>query len=168
MHKVVGKALIVLIFLWLLIFLAVISLCCGVFSLPDTFTHNQKLASYVAAFQKIDHPLDTSHISFRSKVGLLAGNGNHCDYFVGEMRRFAGERQVIIDFYEGQEVGGEPLFVEFVENGEFPRETSLWSLPGGLNNPHNWLDSPSVSLENVYVVYMLIVGDDAGLDIRCH
>ncbi len=165
MGRNVRKALVVLIFL---IFPpGVLLFCCGMLSLPDTFIHNQKLASYVAAFREIEHPPGTSEIGFQSLVTLV-GNGNHCDYFVGEMRQFTGERQTIVEFYTGQKVQEQPLVVAFVENGEFPHETSLRFLPRGLDNPRNWLDSPSVSLENVYVVYILSVGDNAGLDIRCH
>jgi hypothetical protein len=169
MRRMIRKALNVLAFLFLLpfIYLAGLLLCCGMLSLPDIFIHNQRLASYVVAFQKMEHPLGTSELSFRSMVTLV-GNGNHCDYFVGEMRQFTGERQAIIDFYEGQEVHGQPVFVAFVENGEFPHETSLRYLPQGLDNPKNWLDSPFGSLENVYVVYVFDIGNDAGLDFRCH
>ena len=142
-------------------------LACGGAVLRDVWAHNRRLARYVAEFEEMRHPENTSRISLHKRVGLISGNGNHCDYFVGEMRRFQGEREEIEGFYAGREVAGEPVFVAFVENGEFS-ELDRWSMPGGLDDPRDWLDSLADSLEKVYVVYILDVGYEPGFDIRCH
>ena len=42
------------------------------------------------ALQSLSHPTGTMRLGMARKVGLLAGNGNHCDFFSGEVRSFAG------------------------------------------------------------------------------
>ncbi|MEM4721638.1 MAG: hypothetical protein QXT73_06240 [Candidatus Methanomethylicaceae archaeon] len=133
----------------------------------DTLRHNKELALYVTDFQELSHPPTTSRVSLKSAVGLISGNGNHCDYFVGEIRRFVGERRVIEDFYAGQDVRGNDVRVVFIENGEFPREVQ-WSIPPRLMNLQNWVESSSDLSGSLYMVYILDVGADPGFDIRCH
>jgi len=155
---------------WVGMLLAFYLLClllCGIVFFSSILTHNRELAQYAIDFEKIEHPANTSSVSFNRAVGLLSGNGNHCDYFVGEMRRFTGERQELVIFYADQEVAGKSVRIEFVENGEFAR-LDRWSLPNGLDHPQGWLKSSTDSLNNLYVVYVLDVGYEPGFDIRCH
>ena len=56
----------------------------------DSLIHNLRLSRMKRLLDEISHPDNTEYIFSRSVLGLLAGNGNHCDYFVGEMRSFKG------------------------------------------------------------------------------
>jgi len=134
----------------------------------DTMAHDRKLRRYQAALNEAQHPDDTSLIRAEKRVGLYAGNGNHCDYFVGELRRYAGSRQEIEAFYAGvsiEEYGLVELL--FVEDGRFP-EQARQTLPPKLDELAEWSASAAELQADVYLVYVLVPGFDAGYDIRCH
>ncbi len=134
----------------------------------DTMAHDRKLRRYQAALNEAQHPGDTSLIRAEKRVGLFAGNGNHCDYFVGELRRYSGSRQEIKEFYAGVSIEGHgPVELLFVENGQFP-ELARQTLPHKLDELAEWSVSAAELRAGVYLVYVLAPGFDAGYDIRCH
>jgi hypothetical protein len=48
----------------------------------DTISHDLGLRHMAKSFSVIEHPDGSTHVETFTAVGLLAGNGNHCDYFV--------------------------------------------------------------------------------------
>lgn len=134
----------------------------------DTIAHDRKLRRYQAALRDAPHPGDTLLVSAEKRVGLFVGNGNHCDYFVGELRQYSGSRQEIEEFYAGISIEGYgPVELLFVENGQFP-EPARWTLPRKLDELAEWSVSPVELQADVYLVYVLAPGFDPGYDIRCH
>lgn len=75
--------------------------CCA-----DTIAHEQKLWRLEGSFRDVTHPAATALVTKRSRVGLLLGNGNHCDYFVGELRRTALSKELIREAYAPQRSRG--------------------------------------------------------------
>ena len=86
----------------------------------DIVGDNLRLESYSAAFRRVDHPTGSVRVDAQRRIGLLTGNGNHCDFFVGEVRRFDGDREDLRSFYGSQTVRGVgSLRLAFVDDGGF-------------------------------------------------
>jgi hypothetical protein len=117
------------------------------------------------------HPADTALVNHEREVGTLVGNGSHCDYFVGELRTYAGSKQSVLRFYEDRTLwnpisgGRQDLEVAFIDNGKV-----IW--PADLEMPDPVSDmARSLKLKHdrrsCYVVYILDSGYGCGLDVRC-
>ena len=123
-------------------------------------TNNQILSEYKQDLEKVSHPPDTSLIVSQSQVRRPSGNGNNCYYFVGEVRRFPGDRLAIKNFYKNQSV-----YVDFfdtqLDNQKYPDE--IGKLP-------RWATSQINSGANFYLVYILEtrIDDFNSFDLRCH
>lgn len=76
-------------------------LVCGafVYSLPDMIANDKYLAILDHEFSSLTHPASTRHMRSEKRFGLLDGNGNHCDYFVGELRTYHDSKHNICQFY---------------------------------------------------------------------
>jgi len=149
---------------------ALVLLICGILPFPiyrEFIFHDLTLYRQVRSFEQLQHPPGTSQVVRRTFIGLYLGNGNHCDYFVGGLRRYSGDRQVIEAFYADQLVEGSGIGIAFVENGDFPEQAQLWSLPPGLQHLSAWLDPSTVSADHLYLIYSFDIDLDPGLDIRC-
>ena len=48
--------------------------------------HDRRLDEMKVTFEKLEHPPGSRQLAFEAQLGLLQGNGNHCDYFVGALR----------------------------------------------------------------------------------
>jgi hypothetical protein len=121
--------------------------------------NNQILSEYEQKFHKLPHPTDTSVVAFKRKVTHPTGNGSNCFYFVGEVRRFSGDRSSIKSFYADKQVQ-----LHFFENKQIDR-----SYLYGLDQLSKWDSSETNSNENFYLVYTLDISMDEYNDIdwRC-
>ncbi len=119
------------------------------------------------ALGTVAHPADTSLLVATRKVGLLVGNGNHCDFFAGELRRFTGTREQLRAFYAGKEVPS-PLgsYPEEVRIAFFGEERPV-DLPYDFDAAEKWGAPPSQAGQ-LYIVYLYNGGHDPGMDLRCH
>jgi hypothetical protein len=154
---------------WITTLLASCLILCAAFLFPfakDGLLHDYALYRYARAFRRLHHPANTTPISYKKYVGHITGNGNHCNYFVGELRRYTGDRQVIESFYSGQDYAGLGDGLLFIENGEFPA-TGRDLLPYGMDVLSSWLDSPGEPRDHLYLVYTFNLDLDPGWDIRC-
>jgi hypothetical protein len=154
----VHRILLVLVFVLLM-------LCCVAGSLPSSIAHNRQLDEYTEAFESIAHPDGTQSVRLWRTVGLLAGDGNHCDYFVGEVRTLAGEPWQVEAFYSQQRVDAYRLRVAFARDGVFVEDE--FGPPRGFDEVGEWVQ-PSEYAGDLYLVYMLILGYPAEGDWRCH
>jgi hypothetical protein len=130
--------------------------------------HEQKVVQQAQDFQaRLNHPLGTVEIKQHRQFGLV-GNGNHCSYFVGAIREFAGDRANIQAAYANQFVE-----LEFLENGHFSRR-----VPFGLGDLSRWpmaydrpqvIAPPATALQKWYLVYELDfdIEAESGGDLRC-
>jgi len=149
----------------LLIPLVVICLTVGgtlflliVTSADSYLANNRLLSKYENDLQSTEHPPDTSLVMFQSRVTRSPGNGQHCFYFAGELRRYQGTRASIQAFYNNN------AQVAFVQNGKIGGV-----IPGELEQLANW-STPAVDEKKLYLVYTLVgdFEDTTGLDLRCH
>lgn len=116
----------------------------------------------------VAHPAGTAHVHSRRQVGLLTGNGNHCDYFAGELRTYSGSRAELLAFYSGKELQS-PLgrHQAEVQVAFFEASTRNERLPHAHDEPTEWGLSPEAA-DRFYVVYLFDGGHDPGYDLRCH
>jgi hypothetical protein len=144
-------------------------LTCAVLAFPvyrDVLAHEYDLFRYSQEFRNLDHPAGTSSVAYKAFVGHITGNGNPCNYFVGNLRRYTGERQAIEAFYANQDYAGLGGGLAFIENGEF-KLTDLEWLPPGLKTLSAWLDPPGDARASLYLVFSFHLDLDSGLDFRC-
>jgi hypothetical protein len=116
------------------------------------------------------HPPNTQRLAARRRTGLLIGNGNHCDFFAGELRRFDGDRERLRAFYRNSTIANpvdgnrSSLEVAFFKDGTLPEYTA----PYGLEQVMSW-GGTSAESSRYYVVYVFeSYDDDRFCDIRCH
>ena len=129
----------------------------------DSISNNIKLKNMETALSRIEHPVGTSLISTRGAVGVLWGNSNHCDFYVGEMRQFDGDRQKVLDFYHSPDIN-----IAFIENKIMPDGFTTFDVPYELNTFADWGISPADLPANLYLVYTFDGLYDPGMDFRCH
>jgi hypothetical protein len=142
-----------------------VTICLTIFFVVGTFTfaigstyitNNLILNNYKNEFQQIIHPPGSSRVAFHSGVHGSPGNGKACFYFVGEVRRFAGEKSDIRAFYPSKLVE-----LEFLENGQFSE-----SVPYGLNRLSRWYIPSTETSDRLYLVYSLNTNyDDYGKNL---
>ena len=76
-------------------FVVAIGMCSGPY-----IRDNRLLARVRAQYSRVTHPPSSSVLASFSDVGLMAGgNGNHCDYLVGEIRESDDSSQQIKAHY---------------------------------------------------------------------
>jgi hypothetical protein len=150
----------------------VVLTCVAGYELPGCGTHDRTLGDLENRWGKLRHPPGTEQITVRSELGLLLGNGNKCDYFVGEARSTSETKETIRAHYarEAQRAPGRfkeyDLRVTFFDEEEDP--LFGFFLPAGLTRPGDWGISGE-GLDDSYVVSVLWSGlGTAGYDPRCH
>lgn len=138
-------------------------------------SNNRKLAHVERSFARVRHPAQSKLIKRLSDVGLLIGNSNHCDFFVGELRSYTGTKQVIANSYRIATVWSpisnieQPLAeIVFLERGFIPGAAKE-QLPYGLREASDWSIPTGTSKQQLYIVYFLDVGTfNQGCDLRCN
>jgi hypothetical protein len=136
--------------------------------------NNRKLYKFERSFTALKHQPGTTSIKQASRVGLLVGNGDHCDYFVGEIRTYSGNPKSIGTFYSTTTLPSphgnrrsEPPSVVFLKNGDIAARDT-YHLPSGLQSIKDWELPAGSGGKNLYLVFFLEPGDmNAGCDIRC-
>jgi hypothetical protein len=141
---------------WTFVLLALVA---GGTFFRDRLVNEWKLWRLEQKFAGIAHPPGTEELSFRSKVGVF-GNGNHCDFFAGQVRSFTGDWKRVEDFYAARSIAGASPEVRLLEND---RDEIMCCYFTHLSD---WGIAPKPGL-HVYLV-MLFRNEDANSDMRCH
>src|SRR5712691_9687099 len=146
----------------------------GSCSLPYIL-HNRALSHVRALYPRIKHPPLGFAVTSFSKVGLCAGgNGNHCDYLVGEIRESDDSPAQIKQFYSGfslpmmdpvtsqwgpgQDV---PVSVEFPDT-EGDSGVLKYDIPDAVRRAR-----AKQHKKTLYVVYVLDGGYEPNGDLGC-
>lgn len=139
------------------------------YTVPGCYDHDRQLRALRRDFARLRHPPGTRLIGSKAVVGLLSGNGNHCDYFVGDLRTSAGlTRDALRHWYASHEAGHEVFVIPFRPGSGGRDEARPYALPEGPDNLGGWFALPSsLNGDAGYVVYYH-ESDDPGHDIRCH
>lgn len=121
--------------------------------------NNQRLSAYEQDFRRITHPTNTSAVAFERSVLPPPGNGSHCFFLVGEVRRFSGDRSNIETFYADQQVQ-----LQFFVDNKLEKSPYRW-----LDQLSDWEISQPSSNEHYYLVFMLNsrIDDYYSVDLRC-
>jgi hypothetical protein len=120
--------------------------------------NNQRLREYEQDFREIAHPTETFAVAFKRSVLPPPGNGKHCFFLVGEVRRYAGDRSEIETFYANRQV----QLQFFVDN-------KLKKFPySGLDQLSDW-DVTQLNSNEYYLVFTLNsrIDDYYSNDLRC-
>lgn len=130
---------------------AVLMLMC----LSPCLPHDLRLRRLKSEYSKLAHPAGSRVLEARSELGLLEGNGNHCDYFVGELRVAPVDEVTLKGFY------GPTTQLDLIAGTPFlsssPRD-ELLVIGSGVK---------AVAGETLYVV-SLYDSEPPGVDFRCH
>jgi hypothetical protein len=153
--------------LFLLTCLPVVTLV--VFVLGDVWGNSAALRRFQSQFATVSHPTNTRLITGRACVGLLVGNGNHCDFFVGELRAFSGDWDHVEKGYMGQAI------VSPIDEKRVPVRALRVSdafggqerLPRDLETLEGWKADVQGDVEKLYIVYVF-PSYCAKMDPRCH
>jgi hypothetical protein len=135
---------------------------------PERRQNDQELAAIEKAFVSLPHPVGSELLSRMSRTGLLFGNGNHCDFFIGEIRRYSGSADQLHKHYQSLSLAnptdGSPVFLDV----QSVTETTLdWRrVPDELLNLEDWGIVHS-NLTGLYIVTGHAQGGASG-DWRCH
>ncbi|MDQ3814525.1 MAG: hypothetical protein M3347_11310 [Armatimonadota bacterium] len=134
--------------------------------------NNRRLRQVENSFAQLKHPAQSTLVRRVSDVGLLIGNSNHCDFFVGELRSYTGTQQQILNFYKRSQTwhslpdtGQAGKHIVFVSQGVIPKSAHL---PYGYQKSEDWSITSQMKRQQLYLVYFLDVGVmNAGCDLRC-
>ncbi len=128
--------------------------------------HNARLARIEEELTRLPLPEGTERLEVYSSVGLLSGNGNHCDYVSAMVLRGDVERPLLEEFYRQHTVSspdGYPLEIRIGAGG-------LQPAPGYYDAPlaRRWSESFQRGEQQVRVVYVFDAGQSPDGDPRCH
>ena len=168
------------------IVLAGILSLCGLLYTSTMLPHDRRLKEYKQAFAEIHHPEDTKSVARYKLLGVLDYQRTMyketypqgCDYVVGEIREYAGDRADIEAFYAGQTVlvaqDEERIGVRFIpidEQGQIDRNGWSEYGPRGIHLLEDIAASLWTGLDPSRSYYFVFVSDlefsESEADIRC-
>jgi len=125
----------------------------------DSLKNDWKQNGLVTNFRSIKHPHGTIMVAEREAMGLF-GNGNHCDFFVGQIRTYTGTNKDLKLAYSAL---ADPLQIRFIDD---PEMKIFEGIPFG--NLADWgIDITFLETHKIYVVWDFMNLPPNG-DIRCH
>jgi hypothetical protein len=139
------------------------------FVLRDVWSNSAALRGFDRQFSTLSHPANTRFIARRKCVGLLCGGGNHCGFFVGELRAFSGEWDEAAKAYADRTIIG-PIDDELVPVRALRASAAFTGrerLPWDLATLEGWEADGPDEAEQLYIVYVF-PSCPANLDPRCH
>lgn len=133
--------------------------------------NDRRLSQITQQLKALPLPPETIEVSSHAAVGLLAGNGNHCDYFVGAVYRSQSSEEDILKHYQGRQfqnpVQDRPEEWDITILKDQDTFKSLY-LPCHFDTPEAWgLTAQSYSSGTVYFVHAMRSYAANG-DFRCH
>ena len=138
------------------------------------FSHDVYLWQLNRSLAAVNHPPSTKRISSSKDLGLLAGNSNHCDYFVAELRSCNNlSPKQIETFYKNTKIWNplnrrnERVSVGVIEKGRINTNED-WTGAGNFLKDYFKTNLPQkLNNQKLYFVFFLDVGNETGCDIRC-
>lgn len=158
-----------LIKVWLAVIVIVLLTVLGDSVILPAFNNLQRsieLQGIEATFKELRHPIGTERLSLRTAAGDFSDSEQGCDFYVGEVRSFDGDEEIILAAYADQVVRDNPLQVLFLEGGEIAPQTS-YSLPEPLNDLDEWELPSDVGRSRLYMVYLAIEGYAGEQELDC-
>jgi hypothetical protein len=141
------------------------------------WSHDVSLWQMSRSIAAVSHPPNTKRISSVKDLGLLAGNGNHCDYFVAEMRSYNNlTRKEIEAWYKNTKIWNplkwrfERVSIGVIENNRIRmklKDEDWIGLPDYLRSHFKSRWPQPSSSQKFYFVAFLDLGNETGCDLRC-
>ncbi len=134
------------------------------------YLNNYRLSQFENGLSQVNHPQGSKLLARRSAVGLLIGNSNHCDYFVGEIRSCDLPREQIQKYYADlsiiNPINGNLLSLNilFVGTNGFPDDAIL---PYGYEDLADWGLEIHNETGTIYLLSTFFTWI-ANSDMRCH
>ena len=136
----------------------------------DSVKNSSHLYRIVDSVDALPSPPGTRRLAGHSAVGLLVGNGNHCDFFAGVLMKSQQPPEAVLKHYRGKTVynpvTGTNQDVEvsiLTRTEDFER---LW-LPDFCNAARHWgLSSADFAGETLYLI-SFFGSYQANNDLRC-
>jgi hypothetical protein len=152
----------------LLLALMSVSACmlCGLPTFRSMSQHDARLAHIERALEMLPLPPGTKRLGSYSRVGLLSGSGNHCDYLAIMVLGGPVERASLEEFYRHHTVPTPeeyPLEVRIGAGGLEPAPEYDDSLLA-----HDWKSALPFKGQQATVVYVFDAGHHPAADPRCH
>lgn len=138
----------------------------------DCFSNSKHLRAMESALRSLPIPEGATIKAVKSRFGLLAGNGNHCDYFTGAIFRtttistdtikahYAGRR-----FYNPVTQSQEDFEVTILSSTD--SFDSMW-LPDSLSTASSWGLTSDDFKEGTTFLVSIFRSYEANNDCRCH
>ncbi|WP_395746257.1 hypothetical protein [Prosthecobacter sp.] len=137
----------------------------------DAIINDLRLWELTKQLDSLPQPPNTMRISTNSAVGLLQGNGNHCDFFAGAVYRSQSSADAILQHYKGRQfqnpMSGENEDWDITILKDKNSFASIW-LPYDFDHSEVWgLTAESYSAATLYLVCAMR-SYHANDDFRCH
>lgn len=135
------------------------------------FVHNSELHDFRGNLFSLPLPAESHAIGEHSRVGLLSGHGNHCDYFAAQLVSTSLTEREISQFYHDKHVPSidDSHLVEvrlhFVKSKTIDEEwfpVSNFEIESGFD-----VSLEKLAKETVYLIYALDPGYESESDFRC-
>lgn len=160
---------------WLLLLIP-IALLIGVIVLfleTDYFTNSRHLRQIEAQLAALPFPPQTQRLASKSALGILGGNGNHCDFFVGSLFRSSLAPAAIQQHYAGRAFHNpvtstqEQFMVSILATPKDFNSGIVW-LPDSLDRPEAWGVSAQDFMAGTIFPISFFESYRANADCRCH
>lgn len=141
------------------------------FLFGDAITNDARLRQITSQLGTLTQPPNTVQISSRSAVGLLSGNGNHCDFFAGAVYRSQSTAEAIQQHYKGCQfqnpVTGRNEDWNLIILTDDHSFDSVW-LPDYFDHPEAWQLTPESYATGTHFLVYAMRSYDANSDSRCN
>lgn len=137
----------------------------------DSVRNSYHLYKMESGLRDMPVPARTQQLDFRSAVGLLVGNGNHCDFFVGAIFQSELSVQEITAHYTGRKFTNpktgtqEEVSLAILQSTD---DLERMYLPDYLDNARAWgLKTAHFAQGTVYMI-SIFRSCEPNHDLRCH
>jgi hypothetical protein len=148
----------------------------GLFTLllgTDYLSNSRSLRRMEASLSALSLPPHTEMIANHSGFGILSGNGNHCDFFVGASFRSTASPDAIREHYARLTFQNPVTFkqeayqLSIIESAQSFSSSVGW-FPDSMDRPEAWgISSQDFSSGTVFIV-SIHRSYEANNDCRCH
>jgi hypothetical protein len=123
----------------------------------------------------LSNPPNTKLIASAKDIGLLVGNGNHCDYFVAQLRSYPASisSKQIQEFYKNTKIWNplsrqlETISIGIIKDGKIESNED-WTGTGPFLQEYFQRNLPKkLTNQHLYFVLFLDGGYGTACDIRC-
>jgi hypothetical protein len=140
---------------------------------PDSLTNSWHLYQMEAELTALPIPPQTQSLTRKSALGILSGNSNHCDFFVGLLFRSSLTPTIIEQHYAGRifhnpvTSAQEEFQVTILTTPKHFRSKYVW-LPDGLGVAEAWGVSTQDFASNTIYLVSFFEQYPTNHDWRCH